>query len=270
MIDDPFQPWLERWGLVPDGAPFTTRIGSRLAPVLSEGAPAMLKIAIGEEEVRGAGLMAWYDGRGAARVLARDGEALLLERVIGGRSLAEMARRGQDDEATAVLCGCAATLHDRAGRRALPELVPLGIWFRSLEVAADRHGGVFAGAVPVARALLAEPRETVVLHGDLHHDNVLDGGDGGWLAIDPKGLIGERTFEFANLFRNPDIDIALAPSRLRRQVTIVSLASNVDPFRLLQWIQAYATLGAAWSLESGHDAAPGLAIAALAVTELEA
>ena len=42
------------------------------------------------------------------------------------------------------------------------------------------------------RKLLAEPREVCALHGDLHHDNVLDFGPRGWLAIDPHALVGER------------------------------------------------------------------------------
>jgi streptomycin 6-kinase len=109
----------------------------------------------------------------------------------------------------------------------------------------------------------------VVLHADLHHDNVLDGGTRGWLAIDPKGLVGERDFEFANLFRNPDAQIALSPGRLRRQARIVAAQARVDETRLLRWILAYAGLGAAWSLQSGHDAGPGLAIAALAAAELD-
>jgi streptomycin 6-kinase len=63
-------------------------------------------------------------------------------------------------------------------------------------------GGTFAKSEAEARSLLDAPGEAVVLHGDFHHDNVMDGGPRGWLAIDPKGLIGEREFEFANLFRN--------------------------------------------------------------------
>ena len=99
----------------------------------------------------------------------------------------------------------------------------------------------------------------VVLHGDLHHENLLDSGARGWLVIDPKGLIGERSFEYANLFRNPDIDIALAPGRMSRQVDIVAARAGLDRRRLLTWILAYAGLGAAWSLSSGDDPAPGLA-----------
>ncbi|WP_430515673.1 aminoglycoside phosphotransferase family protein, partial [Inquilinus limosus] len=49
----------------------------------------------------------------------------------------------------------------------------------------DRYGGIVARAAAIARDLLAERREIVTLHGDLHHDNVLDFGPRGWLAIDP-------------------------------------------------------------------------------------
>ncbi|MDR3511683.1 MAG: aminoglycoside phosphotransferase family protein [Caulobacteraceae bacterium] len=266
----PFAPWLARWRLAPDGAAFTTRFKSRLMPVRQDGAPAMLKLAARVEERRGAALMVWWAGRGAARVLACEGEALLLERLDGPGDLAAMARGGQDDAATAILCDVAADLHAPRGRPPPASLVPLDVWFRALEPAARQHGATFAKAAEAARALLAEPRETVVLHGDLHHGNVLDGGPRGWLAIDPKGLIGERGFEYANLFRNPDAATALSPGRMRRQAKVVAERAGLERGRLLRWVQAYAGLGAAWSLGSGHDqdAATGLAIAELAAAEL--
>ena len=259
MPEAPFAPWIARWGLVADGEGFTTLYGSHLLPVRQDGVPAMLKIASHIEEKRGGALMAWWAGQGAARVLARadDGEALLLERLSGPRDLAAMARGGQDDEATRVLCDVAGGLH--APRDAPPpeSLVPMDRWFRSLAPAAAAHGGTFAKALAAAGPLLANPRDIVVLHGDLHHGNVLDGGTRGWLAIDPKGVLGERGFDYANLFRNPDIEIALAPGRMRRHGAIVCETAGLEPTRLLTWIRAYAGLGAAWSLESGHDAAPG-------------
>jgi streptomycin 6-kinase len=51
---------------------------------------------------------------------------------------------------------------------------------------------IFSLSAETAHALLAAPREITVLHGDIHHDNILHFGERGWLAIDPKGLIGER------------------------------------------------------------------------------
>jgi len=268
MPDEIFQPWLKRWGLTPTGPSFTTLLGSRLMPVVRDGAPAMLKIAAHEEERNGARLMAWYAGQGAARVLAIEHEALLLERLTGTRSLADMARSGKDDEATRILCEAAAGLHAARSEPPPPTLVPIDRWFRALEPAAAQHGGTFAKSAAAARHLLGTPRDVVVLHGDFHHDNVLDGGARGWLAIDPKGVFGERGFEFANLFRNPSAEIALTPGRMRRQARIVAEHAKLDPARLMQWILAYAGLGAAWSISSGHDPTSGLAIAELAAAEL--
>ena len=200
---------LRRWRLVGDGDVIVTH-SSRLLPVRRDGAPAMLKIALEAEERFGAGLMAWWDGVGAARVLAHEGDALLMERAVDGESLAAMARAGRDDEASRILCAVAARLH--APRLSPPpELVPLARWFAPLEPAAAIHGGLLVPAAAAACALLAEPREVVPLHGDLHHDNVLDFGARGWLAIDPKRLVGERGFDFANILRNPDAEVATRP-----------------------------------------------------------
>jgi streptomycin 6-kinase len=135
---------------------------------------------------------------------------------------------------------------------------------------AAKHGGILAQAAATARALLDQPREIGVLHGDLHHDNVLDFRERGWLAIDPKRLLGERCFDFANIFRNPDLAIAKAPGRLARQATIIAEAARLERTRLLRWILAYAGLSAAWILGDGDDAALDLTVAELAAAELAA
>jgi streptomycin 6-kinase len=257
---------MTRWGLVPDGAPLRTH-SSLVQMVRYRSAPAVLKVALSEEELRGAGVMRWWRGDGAARVLENEGAAILLERAEGPASLAEMARQGRDDEATRILCAVAAQLH--APRRPpVPDLVPLPRWFRELEPAASRHGGVLVRAASVARGLLGEPRDVCVLHGDIHHDNVLDFGPRGWLAIDPKGLVGERGFDFANIFCNPDRETALAPGRALRQAGVVAEAAGLEPLRLLEWILAYAGLSAAWSLAEGDDPQPALAVAEIAAGEL--
>ena len=250
MATDLCAPWMTRWGLVADGDGFTTKFGSQLRPVRFGGAPAMLKIAVHIEEERGGALMQWWDSVGAAQVLAREGPALLLERLDGGRDLTAMARGGQDDEATAILCQVAAGLHAPRDRPAPDTLVPLDVWFRSLAPAAAAHGGTFDSALAAARSLLAEPRDLAVMHGDLHHGNVLDGGPRGWLAIDPKGVFGERGFDYANLFYNP-WPTAADPGRLQRRLALVAEASGLEPARLLRWILAYGGLSAAWTLESG-------------------
>ncbi|NLS18892.1 3'-kinase [Rhizobium sp. P40RR-XXII] len=261
--------YFDLWRLIPDGAPIVTH-SSRLFPVRRDGVPAMLKIADAPEEKSGAELMVWWNGVGAAHVLQHKDDAVLLERATGSRSLAEMARNGQDDEASRIICEAVAGLHAPRGI-SLPQLIPLFDRFRSLEAAARREGGVFVRSAATACTLLSEPRDVVTLHGDIHHGNILDFAERGWLAIDPKGLVGERGFDYANLFCNPDNSVATAPGRLARQVGIVAEAARLERQRLLQWIVAWAGLSAAWLIEDGEDehVRPTLRVADIAAAELD-
>lgn len=266
-------PYSRRWGLIADGEPITTPTAT-LFPVFWRDRPAMLKLSSQEDQQRGAGLMEWWNGDGAAQVFARDENALLMERATGQRSLADMAREGRDDEACCILSATAAKLH-AARPGALPDLVPLAQWFRDLEPAATKHGSILLRSADTARMLLAEPCDRTVLHGDLHHDNVLDFGPCGWRAIDPHGLIGERGFDFANIFTNPDLSdpsrpVATEPGRFTRRLDVISNAAGLDRRRLPQWILAWTGLSAAWFLEDGDPLARiDLQIAELAAAELD-
>lgn len=268
-----FESYLAKWGLVPDGDPIVTR-AARLLPVLRRGEPAMLKLSFEEDERLGGAVMEWWDGDGAARVLAREDHALLLERATGLASLSNMARTGQDGEACRILCRTAARLH---APRAKPSsnLTSLAQWFRELAPAASTHGGILSRCAATADRLLRDQREIVVLHGDLHHDNVLDFGDRGWLAIDPKHIEGERGFDFANIFTNPDLadparPVATEPGRFARRLEVVMEAAKLDRLRLLCWILAWTGLSAAWFLSDGDPKAEiDLHIARLAAAEID-
>lgn len=259
-------PHLVRWNLVADGDWIETP-SSLLLPVRRDGQPAMLKIAREEEERRGGRLMAWWNGDGAARVLEQDDAALLLERAVGPRSLAAMAAAGRDDEASRILCAVARRLHTPR-QSPPPDLMPLSLWFDMLAPAANALGGLLTEANAVAQTLLAAQRDLVPLHGDLHHGNVLDGDERGWLAIDPKGLLGERTFEFVNILRNPDAATALAPGRFGRQAEVLAEAAVLDRRRLVEWTLAFAGLSAAWCIVDGESAELDLAVAQLAAAAL--
>ncbi len=147
-----------------------------------------------------------------------------------------MAEGGEDDEATRIICDAADRIH-AASAAVLdaddpPELVDLPTWFRHLFSEADRLGAFHRRGADVAAALLDDPRDPVVLHGDLHHGNVLDFGERGWLAIDPKGLLGEAAFDYCNLLCNPSHEHALEPGRLERQFGVVVAATGLEPARL--------------------------------------
>lgn len=261
-----FQHHIEHWRLIPDGEPIHTH-SSDLLPVRFGEIAAMLKIARAEEERLGHVLLEWWDGAGAVRVLAKDETAQLLVRASGPASLLEMVKAGRDAEASEIICAVAAQLHTPR-EKPLPPLIPLREWFAALSPAAQRYGAILHRSSEVADYLLENPQDVCALHGDLHHSNVLDDGHE-WLAIDPKGLVGERGYDFANIFCNPDLETAIVPGRLACQVEVVAHAANLDRTRLLQWIAAYAGLSAAWTIDDGDDATLALTVATLAIEELQ-
>lgn len=233
----------------------------------------MLRLAINDEAEDATRLMLWWGGNGAARILAWHERALLLERATGRQSLVAMAQTGLDDEATQILCAVIAALH--APREVPPPaLIPLVEWFAPLHAMGATAGDLLRFASATAQRLLADPQDVLPLHGDVHHANVLDFAARGWLAIDPKGLLGERGFDYANIFTNPDIEWPAPPVAVRaevfdRRLAIVAAAARLETTRLLSWIAAWAGLSAAWIIADGGDARVDIEILCLAKQRLD-
>ena len=262
MVPPEIAQYLSRWSLREDGDVIETPM-SRLLPVRRADGPAMLKLLKpGSDERNAAGLLAYYDGQGAVRLFAADDGALLMERASGTRSLGAMATGGRDDAAADVLADAVAVLHAPRDQPPPAALTPLSEQFASL-FDRDDQDALLARCAAVARRLLASAADRLPLHGDLHHGNVLDGGARGWLAIDPKGLIGERTYDVANLLRNPWPHGNLVHSRARMQRLARRYADrlDLDPRRVLDFAFAHAGLSACWDMEDGEDPAYSLACA---------
>ena len=214
----------------------------------------MLKVARIPDEGAGYRLLTWWDGhRGSASVVASAVDALLMERASGAGDLAQMAWSGRDDEACRILCDTAARLHaPRSGP--LPDLHPLEDWFQPLFQLAPDHAAL-APAADIARQLLAAPHAIGPLHGDLHHENVLDFGGRGWLAIDPHGLEHSTT---PTSSRTPTSAIRagrLRPCRVDWRPGWIpwSPLTGLPPERLLRWIVAWTGLSAAWFIGDGDE-----------------
>lgn len=100
--------------------------------------------------------------------------------------------------------------------------------------------------------LLASMSEPVVLHGDLHHFNILAAERQPWLAIDPKGVVGEPEYETGALLRNPTPYILSDPqpgATFARRVRQLADELDFDPKRIRDWAVAQAVLSAWWSVE---------------------
>ena len=214
--------------------------------------PSALALTDGEPP-RAVDFMRWRDGHGCARLLDTDGDLQLLE-FAGGRTLLSELETTGDDWATEIACNVLAELHAPSQRPAPPTLQPLRDYFRSLFVKAgtETTASQFTEAATIAERLLAGQRQAIPLHGDIHHENILS-GPRGWLAIDPKGLIGDPTFDAANLFYNPiESELRYDADRVARMSEILSQRLDIGRTHLLDWAFAFSALSASWHMEDGN------------------
>ena len=113
-----------------------------------------------------------------------------------------------------------------------------------------------ASLVEAAETLFAELIDSMVepmlLHGDLHHGNILAAERQPWLAIDPKGVVGEPAYEVGILLRNPMPELLAQPQPehiLARRVDQLSEELGFERVRVLRWGLAQAVLAAWWAYE---------------------
>jgi streptomycin 6-kinase len=100
--------------------------------------------------------------------------------------------------------------------------------------------------------LLPSQATPIVLHGDLHHFNILSAQRQPWLSIDPKGVIGEPAYEVGALIRNPIPQILVEPNLaaiLKRRIEQLSDELALDRQRIYGWSLAQAVLSAWWTYE---------------------
>lgn len=107
--------------------------------------------------------------------------------------------------------------------------------------------------------LLASTNEMALLHGDLHYWNILAAQRQDWLAIDPKGVVGDPAFEPSAWLLNPKPPALSGPDlkrQLRRRVDQFVEQLALDRERVLGWGIARVVLSAWWSYDD-HAYHPG-------------
>jgi streptomycin 6-kinase len=168
----------------------------------------------------------------------------------------DLSRSGHDDAATNVIADVIAAMAPNAAPPCCPTVSE---WGRGFARYAERGDAQIPTAlVDRASDLYAELCETQgptrLLHGDLHHYNVLRDHERGWLAIDPKGVVGEIEYEVGAWLRNPGElpDILTSPVIIQRRIGTLSSRLGLDASRVLRWAFAQAVLSAIWLVEDGY------------------
>jgi len=145
-----------------------------------------------------------WNGDGAVRLVARDDErhALLLERCRPGAHLRERALEVFVDLLPRLWKPAGAPFTSRANEAAW--------WVSTIRSDWENADRPFEQElIDVSISILEEPAESqgeqVLLHQDLHPDNVLAAEREPWLVIDPKPLVGEREFALASIIRASEL-----------------------------------------------------------------
>jgi streptomycin 6-kinase len=250
-VPDLVEECVQEWGLTL-GEPYQAGAAGYAVRVnLPEGTPAVLKLIFPhrEAEHEAAALAAW-DGDGAVRLLDYDEGrwAMLIEQCEPGTLLAAIDPR----EALDVLIGLLPRLWRRVAEPFRPLSDEAAWWVEYLPGEWERAGRPFERrlldeVIEVLQSLSGSQGEQVLLHQDLHGDNVLAAEREPWLVIDPKPLVGEREFSVAPIVR--DYELGHTPRDVLHRLDRLASELGLDRERARGW-----TIGqtVAWSFDSTH------------------
>ncbi|MGM0836995.1 MAG: aminoglycoside phosphotransferase family protein [Bacillota bacterium] len=226
----------------------------------ANGTPVMLKLGVPSfdfsNEIR---TLKVYGGKGCARLLEADEErgAMLLEKLVPGTMLSV-----EKDEKAAVLQFIEVW---KAIRRPVPaecKSPTILDWASGLVRYNNMHksgdGPIEGSYIEMAQTYFQELSETSdgveLLHGDLHHENILYDDKKGWLAIDPKGVVGDPYFDLISYMGNHLLTKENPKMLLEQRVAWITEALSLDRERLLKAGVAMGILSACWAIE---DQEPG-------------
>lgn len=249
-----------QWALRFD-SPFADLSYNYVVPATrDDGERAVLKLGFPEPDLaREAEALRLTKGQGTVRLLAArvDCGALLLERAWPGRALQYLCKPN-DVAATSI----AASVMQRLWRPLPPthDFPSVRDWATDLKRAQAENGGInplpprmLDLADGLLHDLICSMDEPVLLHGDLHHGNILLSEREPWLAIDPKGIAGEPAAETGAIIRNPMPELLSWPKLprvLERRVHQLAEELALDRKRVHAWATVQAILAAGvWMFE---------------------
>ncbi|QBD80121.1 aminoglycoside/hydroxyurea antibiotic resistance kinase [Ktedonosporobacter rubrisoli] len=223
-----------------------------------DGTPVIVKVCTPEGEFRQQEeALELINGQGCARLLAYDQEmeTMLLERLVPGTLLSSLEN---DELETSIAASVMRQIwRPISGPHNFPTVQDWGKGFVRLRKRFSGGSGPFEPALlsraeTLFRELSASMAEPALLHGDLHHENILAATRQPWLAIDPKGLVGEPAYETGAQLRNKLARVFTSgrPGRsMARRVDQLAAELGMERERIRDWGIAQAVLSAWWGIE---------------------
>lgn len=229
--------------------------------------PVILKIGYDKTTIqREAAALTAYQGNGCVKLLEHDYDngALLIEAAVPGMMLKTLFPH--DDEA-AILRVTQVVKQLHAQPIEHPEQFPtIQDWLSTLHkptsnTELEKHR---LRAISISDNVLSTQQAAVLLHGDLHHENLLSSHRHGWLAIDPKGVFGEPAYECGAFIRNHLEQLIKEENPaavIKHRMELFAQLMHVDYQRIKDWAYVQAVLAACWNIEDNQSPKHELQIA---------
>ncbi|MDM8530987.1 aminoglycoside phosphotransferase family protein [Anaerolineales bacterium HSG25] len=252
----------ERWNLSVQAPMENLSYNFVARAVQDDGTPAILKIGVPNPELATEiEALRHYQGRHAVKLLAADLSlgAFLIERVRPGQTLSTLT---DDETATRIAAPLIRDLPiPEPANHAFPTVKDWTRAFAGYRTQFGSNSGplpfrLLGKAERLFQELHASTKEQKLLHGDLHHENILLSGKNEWRVIDPKGVIGDPAYETARFQHNPMPQFLTMtnPATVAIQRSeILAETLGVNRARLLAWAFVDVVLAACWWVEDGGE-----------------
>ena len=222
------------------------------------GSEVVLKLAKQPgDEWRSGEVLRAFGGNGTVKVYEFDPGAVLLERLSPGTQLLSLVVQGEDDRASRILANLMSQMAGHPAPDSCQTVRDWSVGFERYLNSGDKR--IPEELVSEARnrygTLAVSQRNETLLHGDLHHYNVLFDTKRGWIAIDPKGVVGEIEYEVGEILRNPVElpELFNSAATIERRVDRFVRQLRLNRERVIAWAFAQAVLSAIWDVEDGFE-----------------
>ncbi|WP_391209395.1 aminoglycoside phosphotransferase family protein [Psychrobacillus sp. L4] len=246
--------YLEKWNLRSDGPVDNLSYNYVLKVIDEKGSRAILKLGVANydfaNEIR---TLRAYNGKGCVKLIKADSEngVMLLEHLQPGTMLTEVEEQLAVKTFAHVWTAIRKTVEENADHPSIAD------WMKAFDRYQDKYqtneGPIPNHFVFLARTYFVEIANSTesndLLHGDLHHENILYSTNYGWLAIDPKGVIGDKYFDFISFLTNQLFNKLNPRQLLEKRVTLLCEELQLNKERLIKAAVAMSTLYACWGVE---------------------
>jgi streptomycin 6-kinase len=223
---------------------------------MKNGGKAVLKIGFPETDsvvFKEAEMLEIYAGVSAVKLLRVDEKrfALLLEKATPGENIVSICQKDNKKAVEIAIEMMRKIWRKAPAGHSFPRVEK---WMRGLERGAKANIEIdfFLKAHQYFTELSNSSNQKLLLHGDLHHENILSALREPFLAIDPKGLVGDAGYEIGVFLNNQArwlSDDANRREKLERNVRQFAEAFQIKPLELKKWAFAQAILSAWWTFE---------------------